>query len=106
MSAIGAKRTSTNAPHMSAFGGKADITPDRKCPLMTQSGHRLFLQQAISSGSLTRTMPSPELWGGHAAAGVHFISWWQRDRIAVCRVRPRATEADADHWIARQHIGR
>ena len=25
MSAIGTKRTSTSAPHMSAFGGKADI---------------------------------------------------------------------------------
>ena len=26
MSAIGPKRTSTSAPHMSAFGGKADMT--------------------------------------------------------------------------------
>ncbi len=24
---------------MSAFGGKADIAPLAKCPLMTQSGH-------------------------------------------------------------------
>jgi hypothetical protein len=27
MSAIGTKRTSLFAPHMSAFGGKADIDP-------------------------------------------------------------------------------
>jgi hypothetical protein len=29
MSAYGAKRTSVAAPHMSAFGGKADIVSDR-----------------------------------------------------------------------------
>src|SRR5262245_65628587 len=28
---------------MSAFGGKADMTALRKCPLMTQSGHLHFL---------------------------------------------------------------
>ena len=28
-----------SAPHMSAFGGKADMTYCSKCPLMTQSGH-------------------------------------------------------------------
>ena len=28
MSAIGTKRTCTSAPHMSAFGGKADMTRD------------------------------------------------------------------------------
>ena len=40
MSAIGTKRTSLVAPHMSAFGGKADMTfCSCKCPLMTQSGH-------------------------------------------------------------------
>ena len=57
MSAIGPKRTSLVAPHMSAFGGKADISgTDVRfrgrywgqsghallhciCPLMTQSGH-------------------------------------------------------------------
>jgi hypothetical protein len=39
MSASGPKRTSLVAPHMSAFGGKADISRMRKCPLMTQSGH-------------------------------------------------------------------
>ena len=41
MSAIGTKRTSLVAPHMSAIGGKADIDVLHcKCPLMTQSGHR------------------------------------------------------------------
>jgi len=43
MSAFGPKRTSLVAPHMSAFGGKADIIQGKadikKCPLMTQSGH-------------------------------------------------------------------
>ena len=42
MSAIGTKRTWASALHMSAFGGKADIALLHcKCPLMTQSGHRL-----------------------------------------------------------------
>ena len=37
MSAIGTKRTSLVAPHMSAFGGKADMALLHcKCPLMTQ----------------------------------------------------------------------
>ena len=58
MSAIGTKRTSLVAPHMSAFGGKADMTVcgnplsrsllgvKRTCrfalhiPLLTQSGHQ------------------------------------------------------------------
>ena len=40
MSAIGTKRTSACALHMSAFGGKADITlPVNLCLLLTQSGH-------------------------------------------------------------------
>ena len=43
-SAIGTKRTSRVALHMSAFGGEADIIQGKvdikKCPLMTQSGHR------------------------------------------------------------------
>ena len=40
MSAIGTKRTWASAPHMSAFGGKADIAfLHCICPLMTQSGH-------------------------------------------------------------------
>ena len=43
MSAIGTKRTSLVAPHMSAFGGKADMTLHCTCPLMTQSGHLLTL---------------------------------------------------------------
>jgi hypothetical protein len=44
MSAIGTKRTSLFAPHMFAFGGKADMPfCICKCPLMTQSGHRPFL---------------------------------------------------------------
>ena len=37
MSAIGTKRTYLVAPHMSAFGGKADM--HCKCLLLTQSGH-------------------------------------------------------------------
>ena len=44
MSAIGTKRTYQVALHMSAFGGKADITIKRlKCLLLTQSGHRYEL---------------------------------------------------------------
>src|SRR5262245_20496763 len=38
MSAIGPKRTFLVAPHMSAFGGKADMPIASKFPLMTQSG--------------------------------------------------------------------
>ena len=42
MSAIGTKRTSAFALHMSAFGGKADNAfLHCICPLMTQSGHSL-----------------------------------------------------------------
>ena len=45
VSALGTKRTSLVAPHMSAIGGKADIIQEKadikKCPLMTQSGHSL-----------------------------------------------------------------
>ena len=40
MSAIGTKRTSPSALHMSAFGGKADMPfCSCKCLLLTQSGH-------------------------------------------------------------------
>ena len=40
MSAIGTKRTWASAPHMSAFGGKADMAVLHcTCLLMTQSGH-------------------------------------------------------------------
>ena len=43
MSAFGTKRTSLVAPHMSAFGGKADMRfLHCKCLLMTQSGHCLI----------------------------------------------------------------
>jgi hypothetical protein len=38
MSAYGPNQTWPSAPHMSAFGGKADMAYC-KCPLMTQSGH-------------------------------------------------------------------
>jgi hypothetical protein len=42
MSAIGTKRTYQVAPHMSAFGGKADIRlVVSQCPLLTQSGHAM-----------------------------------------------------------------
>ena len=40
MSAIGTKQTSLVAPHMSAFGGKADMALTRlKGPLMTAAHH-------------------------------------------------------------------
>ena len=40
MSAFGTKRTSLVAPHMSAFGGKADMTfCAAHVSLLTQSGH-------------------------------------------------------------------
>ena len=46
MSAFGTKRTSPSALHMSAFGGKADMTVLQcKCPLLTQSGHRSSLNE-------------------------------------------------------------
>ena len=35
--AIGTKRTSLVALHMSAFGGKADIDDMLQCPLLAQS---------------------------------------------------------------------
>ena len=44
MSAIGTKRTSACALHMSAFGGKADMAVLHcTCLLLTQSGHHLGL---------------------------------------------------------------
>jgi hypothetical protein len=68
MSAIGPKRTSLVAPHMSAFGGKADMTVcanplsrsllgqsghdvlRRTCLLMTQSGHWTTVQLDFRGG--------------------------------------------------------
>src|SRR6476646_2167933 len=65
MSAIGPKRTSATAPHMSAIGGKADMTLcgnplsrsllgvkrtwllQRICLLLTQSGHWARLSLAV-----------------------------------------------------------
>jgi hypothetical protein len=42
-SAYGTKRTSLVAPHMSAFGGKADICSDLAyCPLTTLRRWRIF----------------------------------------------------------------
>ena len=47
MSAIGTKRTYQVALHMSAFGGKADMTRLRcTCPLLTQSGHGIRIVSA------------------------------------------------------------
>src|SRR5262245_24390424 len=40
--ASGPKRTSLVAPHMSAFGGKADITLTSKCPAHGQGEHRQY----------------------------------------------------------------
>ena len=48
MSAIGTKRTSLFAPHMSALGGKADI-PIRD-PLLAHSGHRWLHRTCPLSG--------------------------------------------------------
>src|SRR5262245_8295942 len=49
MSAIGPKRTSATALHMSAFGGNADMYDcTAKCLLLTQSGHRSPLFQYSS----------------------------------------------------------
>ena len=39
MSAIGTKRTSLVAAHISAFGSKADIVMRCTCLLLTESGH-------------------------------------------------------------------
>ena len=54
MSAIGTKRTSACALHMSAFGGKADIalTCTANVPLMTQSGHARLLRNPLSGEEL------------------------------------------------------
>jgi len=50
-SALGTKRISLAAPHMSAFPGKADIVQEKtdikKCPLMTQSGHDCYAEFAL-----------------------------------------------------------
>ena len=71
MSAFGPKRTSLVAPHMSAFGGKADMTVcgnpllrsllgakrhdllRRTCLLLTQSGH---CQPVIRSPNFNETL--------------------------------------------------
>ena len=45
MSAIGTQRTSLVAPHMFAFGGKADMPFALHSPLMTQSGHSHCLKR-------------------------------------------------------------
>ena len=42
MSAIGPKRTSLVAPHMSAFGGKADMAVRFRGRYWGQSGHALL----------------------------------------------------------------
>jgi hypothetical protein len=42
MSAFGPKRTSVVAPHMSAFGGKADIRPVALARLLAAVTHGLF----------------------------------------------------------------
>ena len=47
MSAIGTKRTSASALHMSAFGGKADITRTRLCPLTAADLLNCFNQSRI-----------------------------------------------------------
>jgi len=64
MSAIGTKRTWASALQMSAFGGKADIAiKDRKCPLMTRSGHRSIELIAIALWKFTvdnRAVPASE----------------------------------------------
>src|SRR6478752_472152 len=53
MSAIGPKQTSLVAPHISAFGGKADMRFCTAYPLLTQSGHwRVFLCRKLPSSSL------------------------------------------------------
>ena len=46
----GTKRTSQPIRLMSAFGGKADIAVmSRKCPLLTQSGHRALMPHPLSA---------------------------------------------------------
>jgi hypothetical protein len=61
MSAIGPEQTSLFAPHMSAFGGKADIIQGKadikKCPLMTQSGHGTALDCAQNRAVRPRIGP-------------------------------------------------
>ena len=51
MSAIGPKRTWVDALHMSAFGGKADMTIALKCLLLTQGAGLIisstFVQQLL-----------------------------------------------------------
>ena len=45
MSAIGTKRTLASAPHMSAFGGKADIP---RCPGHARSSQANYLVVELS----------------------------------------------------------
>ena len=59
MSAIGTKRAWTSAPHMSAFGGKANTTILRcTCLLLTQSGHLSRTPSQVSA--LSRFFAVPE----------------------------------------------
>jgi hypothetical protein len=75
ISAYGPKQTWASAPHMSAFGDKADMTLcgnpllrsllgvsghgllQRKCPLMTQSGHETALDCAQNRAVRPRIGP-------------------------------------------------
>ena len=63
MSAIGTKRTSLVAPHMSAFGGKADIILGKadinKCPLMTERG-QLVLKALFASAPIAEDVVSSQ----------------------------------------------
>ena len=46
MSFIGTKRTSGNVRPMSAFGGEADIRRKARLPILTESGHLVWMVSA------------------------------------------------------------
>jgi hypothetical protein len=100
MSAIGPKRTSLVAPHMSAFGGKADMTvcgiplsrsllgAKRTCLFaahMSANDPKRTLV-AIPCVSLVAMMPCPDPRGGNETARVHQIIS-QPTFLSVCQTR-------------------
>src|SRR5262249_19606143 len=89
MSAIGPKRTSASALHMSAFGGKADMTfRGADVHYLTQSGHH-----ALSSKR--RAAPNSEL-----AMARHVLP----DDVKA-RARRRRRAADTRRWRLRRRRG-
>src|SRR5262249_166643 len=102
MSAIGPKRTSLVAPHMSAFGGKADIGPPA---LQDLSGTGLVREPAylgqpsccrhwLETCSSVKRYYSPS-WDFHAQLTCGHCN---HDRGGDCRAR--SNSGYRDFWVA------